>query len=124
MVIRILWATIYIVGGALPAVGLALLSSAFMMFGEVFGVLIGALAWSGTAGLGLAALNRPNATGLCRRRVISVMLIMGLIVISPVLLGSLTHPSDKIWFNAAMFGPTLLALLYLGQALRMPSSDK
>ena len=124
MVVRILWSVIYLVGGVLPAFGLALLSSIFMMFGEVFGILIGALAWSGTAGLGLAALNRPKNTGSCRRRVISVMLIMGLIVISPLLLASLSQPSSKIWFNAAMLGPALLALLYLGQVLRMPRSNE
>lgn len=120
--LRILWPVIYLIGGVLPAFGLALLSSAFMMFGEAFGILIGMLAWSGTAGLALAALNRPSATGYYRRRIISLMLIMGLIAITPPLLGSLTHPSNKIWFNVAMIGPTLLALLYLGEMLRTSKS--
>ncbi|MNX78759.1 hypothetical protein D3C86_1103660 [compost metagenome] len=124
MVIRILWATIYIVGGALPAFGLALLTSFLMMSGEAFGIIMSTFIWSGTAGLGLAALNTPRATGSRRRRIVSVMLIMGLIVMSPVLFTSLEHPSDKVWFNAAILGPTLLAFLYLGQAAFISSSDK
>jgi signal transduction histidine kinase len=124
MVIRVLWAAIYIVGGALPAFGLALLSSFLMMSGIAFGIILNSLAWLGGVGLGLAALNTPSATGSCRRRIVSTMLIMGLIAISPVLLISLSHPSDKIWFNAAVAGPTLLALIYLGQTAWISNSDE
>ena len=124
MVVRILWSVMYLIGGVLPAFGLALLSSFLMMSGEVFGVRFSTLTWLGTTGLGLAALNTPTATGLNRRRIVSVMLIMGLIVISPVLLTSLTHPSTKIWFNAAILGPTLLAILYLGKVAWISNSDE
>jgi Ca2+/Na+ antiporter len=124
MVPRILWSVMYLIGGVLPAFGLALLTSFLMMSGEAFGIIMSSFIWSGTAGLGLAALNTPRATGSRRRRIVSVMLIMGLIVMSPVLFTSLEHPSDKVWFNAAILGSTLLALLYLGQVLWMPSSDK
>jgi hypothetical protein len=122
MVLRIFWPVMYLIGGVLPAFGLALLSSVFMMFGEAFGILIGLFAWSGTVGLALAALNRPSVTGYYSRRFISLMLIMGLVAITPPLVGSLTHPSNKIWFSVAMISPTLLALFYLGEMLRTSSS--
>jgi hypothetical protein len=122
VVLRILWPVMYLIGGVLPAFGLALLSSYLMMFGEAFGITIGILAWSGTTGLALAALNRPSTTVYYRRRIISLMLIMGLIAISIPLIGSLTHPGSSIWFNLVLISPTLLALLYLGEMLRTSNS--
>ena len=113
MVVRILWSAIYLVGGVLPAVGLALLSLFFTMFGDLFGILLSTLAWLGTIGLLLASFNWPSGIRPCRRLVISVMLVIGLIVIFPVLIYSLTHPSSKMWFGAVVLGPTLLALHYL-----------
>ncbi|MDQ0126284.1 hypothetical protein J2W17_005266 [Pseudomonas lini] len=124
MVLRILWSAMYLIGGVLPAFGLALLTSFLMISGEAFGIIISIFIWSGAAGLGLAALNTPKDTGSRRRRIVSVMLIMGLIVMSPVLFVSLENPSDKVWFNASILGPTLLAFLYLGQAAFISSSDK
>ena len=119
MVVRILRSVMYLIGGVLPAFGLALLCLYYTMFGDVCGILISALAWLGTCGLALATLNRPSTTGSRSRLVISVMLIMGLIVISPVLEGSLTHPSSNMWFSGVMLGPTLLALHYLWQVARI-----
>jgi hypothetical protein len=113
----------YLIGGVLPAFGLALLSLFYTMFGDVFGILISTLAWLGTCGLVLAALNRPSTTGSRCRLVISVMLIMGLIVIFPVLEGSLTHPSSNMWFSGVTLGPTLLALHYLWQVTRISYLD-
>lgn len=124
IVVNIFWSGFYLVGGVVPAFGLALLSLFFTMFGDVFGILLSTLAWLGTIGLVLAAFNRPSGVGLRRRLVISIMLIMGLVVIFPVLLTSLTHPSSKMWFSAVVLGPTLLALHYLWQVARNSRSDE
>lgn len=124
MVICILRSAVYIAGGVLPAFGLALLSLFFTMFGDVFGILVSTLAWLGTIGLVLAALIRPSASGARSRSVISVMLIIGLVVIFPVLITSLTHPGSKMWFSAVVLGPTLLALHYLWQVARCSCSDE
>jgi uncharacterized membrane protein len=120
----ILRSTIYIAGGVLPALGLALLSLLFTIFGDVFGILLSALAWLGTSGLVLAALIRPSTAGSRGRLVISVMLVIGLIVIFPVLIYSLTHPSSKMWFGAVVLGPTLLALHYLWQVARSSRAEE
>jgi len=122
MVVRILWSAIYLVGGVLPAVGLALLSLFFTMFGDLFGILLSTLAWLGTIGLLLASFNGPSGIRPCRRLVISVMLVIGLIVIFPVLIYSLAHPSSNMWFGAVVLGPTLLALHYLWQVARSSRS--
>jgi len=122
MVVRILCSAIYLVGGVLPAVGLALLSLFFTMFGDLFGILLSTLAWLGTIGLLLASFNCPSGIRPCRRLVISVMLVIGLIVIFPVLIYSLAHPSSKMWFGAVVLGPTLLALHYLWQVARSSRS--
>jgi hypothetical protein len=52
------------------------------------------------------------------------MLIIGLVVIFPVLIYSLTHPSSKMWFGAVVLGPTLLALHYLWQVARSSRAEE
>lgn len=120
----ILRLAIYVAGGVLPAIGLALLSLFFTMFGDIFGILLSTLAWLGTIGLVLASFNRPGGVKPCCRRVISAMLIIGLVVVFPVLIYSLTHPSSNMWFGAVVLGPVLLALHYLWQVSQSSCSDE
>ena len=124
MVIRIVRSAIYIAGGVLPALGLALLSLVFMGSGEVFYQLLSTLAWLGTCGLVLAALNRPTTTESRRRLAITAMLMMGLLAMSPLLLILFTYPNDEIWISWAILGPTLLALHYMWQAARISCAGK
>ncbi|KEX91206.1 hypothetical protein D3C76_1175480 [compost metagenome] len=115
----ILRTTIYIVGGALPAFGLALLSLILMGSGQVFYVLLSTLAWLGTCGLVLAALNRPTTTESRRRLAITVMLILGLLAMSPLLLEFFKYFNDELWINWVILGPTLVALHYMWQIARI-----
>ncbi|WP_223455910.1 MULTISPECIES: hypothetical protein [unclassified Pseudomonas] len=124
MVIRILRSAMYVVGGVLPAFGLALLSLFFMGSGEVFYMLLSTLAWLGTCGLVLAALNRPTTTESRRRLAITAMLMMGLLAMSPLLLILFTYPDHEIWISWAILGPTLLALHYMWQVARISCSGK
>ncbi len=124
MVVCILRSAMYIAGGILPALGLAFLSLVFMGFGEVFYVLLSTLAWLGTCGLVLAALNRPATTESRRRLAITAMLMMGLLAMFPPLLILFTYPDHDIWISWAVLGPTLLALHYIWQVARISCSGK
>jgi len=115
---------IYVVGGVLPASGLALLSLVFMGSGKAFFMLLSTLAWLGTCGLILAASNKPTDTEPRRRLVITAMLTMGLLAMSPLLFFLFTAFSDEIWINWAILGPTLLALHYMWQVVRIHCSGK
>lgn len=120
----ILRLAIYVAGGVLPALGLALLSLVFMGSGEVFYVMLSTFAWIGTCGLVLAALNRPITTESRRRLAITAMLMMGLLAMSPPLLILFMYPDHDIWINWAVLGPTLLALHYMWQVARISCSGE
>jgi Trk-type K+ transport system membrane component len=120
----ILRTTIYMVGGVLPAFGLALLSLILMGSGQVFYVLLSTFAWLGTCGLVLAALNRPTTTESRRRLAITVMLMMGLLAMSPLLLEFFKYFNDELWINWVILGPTLLALHYMWEVARISCSGK
>jgi Trk-type K+ transport system membrane component len=120
----ILRTTIYMVGGALPAFGLALLSLILMGSGQVFYVLLSTFAWLGTCGLVLAALNRPTTTESRRRLAITVILMMGLLAMSPLLLDFFKYFNDELWINWVILGPTLLALHYMWEVARISCSGK
>ena len=124
MVKRIIRSAIYLAGGVLPALGLALLSLILMGSGEVFYILLSTLAWLGTCGLVLAALNRPTTTESRRRLAITAMLMMGLLAMSPLLWALFTYSNEDIWVSWAILGPTLLALHYMWQVARISCSGK
>jgi hypothetical protein len=114
----------YMAGGVLPALGLALLSLVFMGSGGFFYVLFITLAWIGTCGLVLAALNRPMTTDSRRRLAITAMLMMGLLAMSPALLMLFTDPNHDLWISWTILGPTLLALHYMWQVVQISCSGK
>ncbi|UZM12808.1 hypothetical protein LZV00_19230 [Pseudomonas kielensis] len=120
----ILRSAMYIAGGVLPALGLALLSLVFMGAGGFFYVSLSTLAWIGTCGLVLAAINRPTTTDSRRGLAITAMLMMGLLAMSPALLMLFTDPNYDLWISWIILGPTLLALHYMWQVARISCSGK
>jgi len=120
----ILRSAMYMAGGVLPALGLALLSLVFMGSGGFFYVLFITLAWIGTCGLVLAAVNKPMTTDSRRRLAITAMLMIGLLAMSPALLMLFTDPNYDLWISWTILGPTLLALHYMWQVVQISCSGK
>jgi hypothetical protein len=118
-----LWTLAFLGFGFLPALLLAGLSL-FLSVDDPLGKLLSALAWAGTAGLLLATRNRPGRTESPFLLVIVALLVMGIVAMATVLPMAPTEMahmrSDLAYWviSAMMFGPVLLALLYIGLTLR------
>ena len=107
---------IYVMGGVLPALILALLSLLFMLSMDFRGMLLSTAAWMGFCGLLMAAVYKPSKISALLRTAITVLLLLGLYAISPLLpdITSIFHPD--FWFSAVVLCPALLAIHYIWQS--------
>jgi hypothetical protein len=87
-------------------------------------ILLSTLAWLGTCGLILAVSNSPIDTEPRRRLVITALLMMGLLAMSPPLFIFFTYLRGETWIGWAILGPTLLALHYIWQVARISCSKE
>lgn len=108
---------LYLCVGVLPALFLALLSLAFLVSGTFLGILLSLAAWMGCLGLMLATLQPPWASTSGRLRLTSLLLVLGILAISPLLVPVTENPLEAPTLSALIAGPPLAALHYLYCAL-------
>ena len=113
---------IYLGAGVLPALGLALLSLFLMAGGAGW---LSVLAWLGTLGLILAALNRPSKSELRTKFVVTALLALGLVAISPLVPRDLSTAMVAGWLLvAAVCAPVVIAVHYIWQVLRFSCASE
>jgi len=108
---------LYLVAGVLPALFFALLSLILLMSGSLWGVLLSLAAWLGCLGLILATLQQPRASTSSRLQWTCLLLVMGILAISPLLLVAIADALKIPTLSALVAGPPLVALHYLYCAL-------
>lgn len=113
---------IYLGAGVVPALGLALLSLFLIAGGEGW---LSVLAWLGALGLILAALNRPSKSELRTKSVVTALLALGLVAISPLVPRDLSTAIVAGWLLvAAVCAPVVMAVHYIWQVLRFSCASE
>lgn len=116
----VLRAPLYLIGGVLPALVLAILSLLLLIGNTYWGWLLSASAWSGTIGLLLALTCPPERYDPRRTLFTCTLLMMGLVAIFPLLVGMLKGlgaVSGQPMLSLIIAGPALIAVHYLYRAL-------
>jgi hypothetical protein len=107
---------LYLIAGVLPALCLALFSLFFLMAG-LRGAVLSLAAWLGCLGLILATLQPPKASTSGRLQLTCLLLLIGILAITPLLPPVTTAPLQILSLSALIGGPPLVALHYLYCAL-------
>jgi hypothetical protein len=119
-------ALLYMAGGILPALGLALLSLLLLAGNKGWGSLLSLSAWLGTIGLGLALAYAPTRLEPRRTLFICALLMIGLVAMSPLLTSMLKdfgNARNVPVLSAAIAGPVLIAVHYIWRALLIFSAS-
>ncbi|SDU06163.1 hypothetical protein [Halopseudomonas salegens] len=125
---------LFLIAGVLPALLMALVVQFFAPndIKHGYGPFTTVIPWVGAAGLILAIFYQPSRIGWCLRGLITVLLMFGLSLILPQVIGfaivlyfSVVDPGVHVLILLVLLmillGPTLLALQYCWQVVRVSS---
>jgi hypothetical protein len=107
---------LYLIAGVLPALCLALFSLFFLMAG-LKGVVLSLAAWLGCLGLILATLQPPKASTSGRLQLTCLLLLIGILAISPLLISASAVALKRPSLSATIAGPAVVALHYFYRAI-------
>lgn len=121
----ILRPVIYVGAGFLPAFAFAVLSLALLRDLQFVFVFVTVLAWMGLFGLVMAVLHQPSKTDHRLRLVVTILLMLGLLAITPLLAAAIFIFAPYLWVSAVVLGPCLVALHYTwGVTLISSTTDR
>ncbi|SDU06146.1 hypothetical protein SAMN05216210_1523 [Halopseudomonas salegens] len=128
MLRRLLRMVLYVCLGVLPALVLSVLSLIFLTGGAGWNALLSLLAWLGTVGLILATACRPACTESRLRLIVTALLMLGLLAMSPLLMSTLLGvfggDFSHLELSAVVSGPVIIALHYCWQVVRASSTGE